>query len=255
MSCARCHVLVGITDPSRRNHRAVPGYDELHNDNFRIKDAKNNVILCFACGKSALEHREIISCDYCNLKWHLDCLSPPLANRPFRDLQHRQKHSWMCPAHVEQEMRTIGYGGRMHKVRRPKNAKVVDTALRRGLRNNGIIEIENDPSDAEDFVGMEDSVIYRLSEQGIKLDFLDRIKRQVFLLNDTRSWVDKKQGQCRGRRAPQERRARSQMPRRRRGFTCAPAAGGFQQQVHYRQTGGSQPCRFCRQERRPGDRR
>ena len=83
----------------------------------------------------------------------------------------------MCPAHVEQEMRTIGYGGRMHKVRRPKNAQVVDTALRRGLRNNGIIEIENDPSDVEDLVGMEDSVIYRLSEQGIKLDFIDRLRQ------------------------------------------------------------------------------
>ena len=149
----------------------------MHHDNFRIKDSKNNVILCFKCGKSALGRREIIQCDYCNLNWHLDCLDPPLASRPIRDAQHRQKHSWMCPAHVEPELLTVGHNGRMHKIRRPKNAKVIDTALRRGFKNNGIIEIENDPSDVEDTIGVADSVIYRVTEQSIKLDFIDRVKQ------------------------------------------------------------------------------
>ena len=62
-------------------------------------------------------------------------------------------------------------------MRRPKNPKVVDTTLRRGFRNNGIIEIENDPSDVEENGELDDSVVYRVSEQGLKLDFIDRIKK------------------------------------------------------------------------------
>ena len=102
-----------------------------------------------------------------------------MANPPIRELPMRQKHGWMCPAHSEQELLTIGHSGRPHKVRRPKNAKIVDTALRRGFRNNGIIEIENDPSDTEDFAGLGESIIYRLSEKGMKLDFIDRAQRLV----------------------------------------------------------------------------
>ena len=63
-------------------------------------------------------------------------------------------------------------------MRRPKNVKVLNTFLPRGLKNNGLIEIENDPSDSEnDMEVVDDSVVYRLPEKGIKLDFIDRLKR------------------------------------------------------------------------------
>ena len=163
-----------------RNYPKFAGYEELQNINFRIKDSKTQeVILCFRCGKSALGHREIISCDYCSLKWHLDCLDPPLSNPPVRDPLHRQKHSWMCPAHTTQDLTNIGRTGRMHKLRRPKNAKIVDAGLRRGFHNNGVIEIENDPSDEDEIVDMKESVIYRLTEKSIKLDFIDRVRKSV----------------------------------------------------------------------------
>lgn len=42
--------------------------------------------------------RQIISCDYCALHWHLDCLSPPMAAMP------NSGRKWMCPNHVEQAM-------------------------------------------------------------------------------------------------------------------------------------------------------
>lgn len=168
-----------MTDSYVRNQKIIPGYDELHgNDNFKLKDGKNNIILCFKCGKSSLGHREIISCDYCSLKWHLDCLDPPMANPPVKDALNRPKHAWMCPAHVDQELLTTGYSGRVHKIRRPKNAKIVDTQLRRGFKNNGIIEIENEAGDSDGAMDNDQSgVIYRVSERSVKLDFIDRAKR------------------------------------------------------------------------------
>ena len=42
--------------------------------------------------------RQIVSCDYCALHWHLDCLSPPLASMP------NAGRKWMCPNHAEQVM-------------------------------------------------------------------------------------------------------------------------------------------------------
>ena len=160
--------------------RGTGGYDEVQ-DNFRLKDAKGNVVLCFKCGKSSLGHREIIACDYCTLRWHLDCLDPPMANPPIKDYLNRPKYSWMCPNHVDQDLLTCRHSatGRVHKTRRPKNARIVDIALRRGFKNNGIIEIENDPSDNEsEVVGDEgSSIVYRVQERGIKLDFIDRVKR------------------------------------------------------------------------------
>lgn len=68
----------------------------------------------------------------------------------------------------------------LQTIRRPRNAKVVDTYLRRGHKNNGIIEIANE-SDGEDD-GFRDEYragyVYRLPEKGIKLDFISAVKRK-----------------------------------------------------------------------------
>lgn len=37
----------------------------------------------------------MISCDYCSLYWHLDCLNPPLASPP------NPTKKWRCPTHIE----------------------------------------------------------------------------------------------------------------------------------------------------------
>ena len=162
-----------------RNNKLVPGYDEVHNDNFKLRDKEGQPVLCFRCGKSSLGQREIISCDFCSLKWHLDCLDPPLANPPRRDPQNRPKYSWMCPAHVDQDLLSAGRAGRTHKMRRPKNAKVVDTHLSRGFRNNGMIEIDNEDDKDDQPEPDEDGTVYRVTERSVKLDFIDRVKRYV----------------------------------------------------------------------------
>ncbi|CAD0041136.1 unnamed protein product [Aureobasidium pullulans] len=67
---------------------------------------------------------------------------------------------------------------RIH-MRRPRGAKVVDTALNRDFINDGVIEIANDSSDDDsEFEEVDVSgVVYRLPEKGIKLDFIDRVRR------------------------------------------------------------------------------
>ena len=154
----------------------MPGYDEVQKqDNLKLKDAKNQVILCFKCGLSALGKREIVACDYCGLNWHLDCVNPPLANPPYRDPLNRAKYRWMCPAHSEPLFTSFGLCGHRYKTRRPKNARIVDTQLRRGFKSNGIIEIELEPSDDE--MDMDDSPkIYRVSEKSIVLNFNDKLR-------------------------------------------------------------------------------
>lgn len=142
-----------------------------------------------------MEHREIVACDYCNLSWHLDCVDPPLAATPVRRSNNgRPRSTWMCPNHVETELSTIDVSalkssnqvksgsGRSYKVRRPKKVTIVDTALRRGFKNNGLIEIEDELSEEETKIADHDErgrVIYRVPAKGLKLDFIDRVKRWV----------------------------------------------------------------------------
>lgn len=73
-------------------------------------------------------------------------------------------------------------GRRTIHVRKPKNPTVVDTSLSRGSRNNGIIEVAEDDTDASDseFYDFEDvGVVYKLPSEGIKLDFIDKVKGYV----------------------------------------------------------------------------
>lgn len=91
---------------------------------YRLKDRNNAPVLCFRCSTSALPDnaaaagpsskrprrsiskatttldsgKPIVSCDYCSLHWHLDCLDPPLTSMP----SYQKK--WMCPNHADQTL-------------------------------------------------------------------------------------------------------------------------------------------------------
>ncbi|KAK9238135.1 hypothetical protein V1525DRAFT_342265 [Lipomyces kononenkoae] len=165
-------------------------------DPYRLTDKNGKSILCYKCGQSALNDRKIISCDYCPLHWHLDCLDPPMSTIP------TSARKWMCPNHVGRDL--------IHR-RRKRNSKIINVSIRRGFVNNGDIEVGNDSSDdeqigpeAENFVkpqllhfmnGWEESpfersaydrriptwefdtegIVYKLPERGIVLDFIDKI--------------------------------------------------------------------------------
>ena len=65
-------------------------------------------------------------------------------------------------------------------MRKPRNPKVLTTSLRRGLRNDGVIEVLDDDSDDSDSEfyddDSQDDTVYRLPASGIKLDFIDKVK-------------------------------------------------------------------------------
>lgn len=170
------------------------GYDD-GPDYKKLRDAKGNAILCFACGNTASGGREIIPCDYCNLNWHLDCLDPPLANPPPRGtpLHSNKRNAWMCPAHADHDVKALDplrkgslrpqFGSRSHRFRRPAKPVIVPTHMRRGFANNGMIEVVSESENDSGFESDEtpEGVIYKLPRQGIKLDFIDKVKQSVFL--------------------------------------------------------------------------
>ena len=180
------------------------GYEENPN-NLKLRDGKDNAVLCFRCGFSSMGKngqatREIAACDFCTCSWHLDCLDPPLASAPNRKSNNgKPRHTWMCPAHTDDELlhfdasirrsSTSAKGirpgtGRAYRIRRPKNPKIIDIGLRRGFRNNGLIEIDNESSGEEDEILKElSSSTVRAPEKGIKLDFIDRINRSVVAIS------------------------------------------------------------------------
>lgn len=92
-------------------------------DPYRLKDRNGVPVICFRCGTSALPSglaasapsnnrprrsasvthsatpesgKSMVSCDYCNLHWHLDCVDPPLTSMPSFGKK------WMCPNHADQ---------------------------------------------------------------------------------------------------------------------------------------------------------
>ena len=96
----------------------------------------------------------------------------------------------MCPNHVENELSGLDPAlvkgsnqvqpdsSRSYKIRRPKKVNIVTPAVRRGLKNNGLIEIELDASDEETRIEKNEKgkVVYRYHESGIKLDFIHKAK-------------------------------------------------------------------------------
>jgi len=94
----------------------------------------------------------------------------------------------MCPLHVDHELRQVDtrllkpaqLSRRVH-IRKPRQSKTMETALQRGLQNNGIIEIADDDSDETDSEFYEDdrepTTVFKMPAQGIKLDFIDKVKQ------------------------------------------------------------------------------
>lgn len=94
----------------------------------------------------------------------------------------------MCPLHSDHELRRVDTSllnprniGRKVHIRRPRNARITETALTRGFRNNGVIDVIDDDSDdsGSEFYEPDDqeSKVYRLPASGIKLDFIDKVKK------------------------------------------------------------------------------
>ncbi|OJD18639.1 hypothetical protein AJ78_01335 [Emergomyces pasteurianus Ep9510] len=136
---------------------------------LKLTDAKGRLITCIRCGLTSNGRRPIIQCDYCPCSWHLDCLDPPRSNPPLQvpGSENPALH-WKCPNHIDHDLATLDSlsGGRLAQSRRPRYPRYVD------------IDIMPNNSEAETFNEQEMAgTVYRVSEHGLVLDFINRVRR------------------------------------------------------------------------------
>lgn len=104
---------------SKLNGGQIAGFnrnDDLDIDALYDKDGRP--FLCHRCRLSGRHHRTLVSCDYCPLKWHLDCLLEPVCLAKTLGLK------WRCPNHVESL-----YPLNWQETRLFRDTQVVDSAL------------------------------------------------------------------------------------------------------------------------------
>ncbi|KAI6109975.1 hypothetical protein F5141DRAFT_818960 [Pisolithus sp. B1] len=162
-------------------------------DPYRLKDRNGIPVICFRCSQSSLPRgviastssikcsrrststlhsstpetwRSMLSCDYCNLHWHLDCLDPPLTTMP----PYGKK--WMCPNHADHVLQP--------KRRIPKQSATPIDITKPNQRNNGNIEvIHSQPAPLTEKLALDEVLIngrrYRVPERIIMLDFWSKI--------------------------------------------------------------------------------
>lgn len=165
-------------------------------DSYRLKDRNGAPVLCHRCGTSALPDnvaaaaptakrarrstskgahyemwKHIVSCDYCDLHWHLDCLDPPLSTMP------PFTKKWMCPNHSE---RILPPRRRIPK----QNAPPIEITKPRQFNNGNIDVIPSQlPSTAilHPKVSVDEVLIngrrYRVPERIILLDFWSKVNK------------------------------------------------------------------------------
>lgn len=154
--------------------RKRPGYEEVV-DYFKQRE-DGHAVLCHGCQKSATDVRAIMPCSVCSLHWHLDCLDPPLA------VPHMPR-TWRCPVHADDiraQAQPLGPG---HRYRKIKDSVVITPAISRGLRNNGVIEVDwSDEPDLPNNSGWPDPAsfgkTYKLQANGLILDCIEQLRRQ-----------------------------------------------------------------------------
>ena len=168
-------------------------------------------MLCFQCGKSAIpeeydagpstkrlrrssvasaeseQWRAILSCDFCSLHWHMDCLDPPLSTFP------PLNRKWKCPNHSDNvgvRRRLVDFSLRIlipiqPKRRIPKSSEPPVDISSTGHRNNGNIEIINTPATlkGDEKMSVDEIVIngrrYRVPERVIILDFWGKLRPEM----------------------------------------------------------------------------
>ncbi|KAF7304633.1 Histone deacetylase associated PHD protein-2 [Mycena kentingensis (nom. inval.)] len=164
-------------------------------DSQRLRDKNGDPVLCFKCGTSTLPAalvappapssrprratakaasdeiwKSMVSCDYCNLHWHLDCLDPPLTTMP------PINKKWMCPNHAEKI--------KLPKLRIPKSAAAVEITKPKQFNNGNIEIIHTQASTTRPKKVAVDEVYingrkYRVPERIVILDFWNKVSNKT----------------------------------------------------------------------------
>jgi len=144
-----------------RRGRAIGQEDR---DGFRLKDKNGRPIICYNCDGAAnpAQRRRIISCDFCDQHWHLDCLDPPMTGMP------PPTRKWMCPLHSDIVV---------PRKRQPKQTQLVNVDRPYHPNNGDIVVVpRQEPQLQQEVDEMTvNRVRYQVPEQHIILDFWGRI--------------------------------------------------------------------------------
>lgn len=157
-------------------------------DGYRLKDRLGRTMLCYQCGQAASlpKQRRIISCDFCEQHWHLDCLDPPMTGMP------PGTRKWMCPVHSDHVLVSLlSLVGSQSlvlktftcplqpKTRLPKQTTTV-VVEQPALPNNGdiiIVPRRAPPRPIDEFEEITvNRIRYQVPEETIILDFWGRIQ-------------------------------------------------------------------------------
>ncbi|CAK5279402.1 unnamed protein product [Mycena citricolor] len=180
-------------------------------DAHRLRDKNGGPVLCFKCNSSALPvdlapesstairsrrsptglpangelWKSILSCDFCDLHWHLDCLDPPLPAMP------PINKKWMCPNHSDRVLASSQavvnvywhsslLQTQLPKLRIPKQAAPIEIT-KPGQPNNGVVDIIHPQAVSAQIKDVQvDEVLingrrYRVPERIVVLDFWNKV--------------------------------------------------------------------------------
>ncbi|KAL3241233.1 Rco1p [Nakaseomyces bracarensis] len=160
-----------------------------YNADVHIDPETGKILTCYRCGITRLgswshpeESRLLIKCDYCNTRWHLDCV-PDVPRASLKNLGSK----WQCPLHSEPvRITTFEDKATNKKIRKlSKNQKYLRPLQSCGFKNDGDIEIALDefsapPPRTMKNINLKYKSIPVLDESGVKLDFLDKLQRVKF---------------------------------------------------------------------------
>lgn len=163
-------------DPPAKQNGQLVGFNKDDDLNIEgIYDKSGRPHLCHKCGLSALNRRTIVVCDYCPLKWHLDCLPEPVC------LPKTLGQKWRCPNHVESLLPSFWTERRAFKDTLVLDAAMQTSFLRLLLANNFIIQHKGQPYlSSENPPQLQDYTAYERREfLKPDSDFVSRVDEKV----------------------------------------------------------------------------
>lgn len=172
-----------------------------YNSDVHIDPETGKILTCYRCGITRLgawshpeNSRLLIKCDYCDTRWHLDCV-PDVPRASLKNLGSK----WQCPLHSEPVRNTTFEDSTPNrKIRKlSSNQKFLRPLQNCGYKNDGDIEIALDEFSAPApltvrNINLKYKSIPILDEHSVKIDFLDRL--QQIKLNES-SMKIKEQGE------------------------------------------------------------
>ncbi|EOR04972.1 hypothetical protein E3P89_00395 [Wallemia ichthyophaga] len=145
-----------VNSNSKSNSKDTPNNTSKHNTHPLITTPSST-------NAAHTQWRKMVSCDYCNCYWHLDCLSPPITHIP------SLARMWMCPLHAE-------HAKSMHmemKNRIPKeHVKEVNKKLE---RSDSVTFIGNKSKRSKKLDDRLDKEKFHIPERSIQLAFWDKL--------------------------------------------------------------------------------